>query len=356
MSHLCPTKPALVRAPVGSPRRVAGRRLALPLALALATPFASASAAAYTFTSTYGVATGINDRGQVVGSTSAGGYVQDLTSGAVIPLPQRGFSSSGAGINNNGLVTEYANVSGGTLIFIVDPPTGTLTPLPSQGGLFASTYPNGINDSNQVVGYATVGYHSNIAERSFLYDPSTGITTVLIDPATGSASGYMTAPLQVGYTEARDINDRGQVVGGTLTPTATSNGVYVPTGFLLDLATGTYTAIVVPGATATTAYGINDVGQVVGSYDSAGTTNGFVLDLATGRYTTLDDPDPSAISTTLFGINDAGQIVGDYSVASGARAGFVATPSVATAVPEPDPLSILGGAVALALVGRRRRA
>src|SRR5262249_22040831 len=72
----------------------------------------------------------------------------------------------------------------------------------------------------------------------------------------------------------------------------------------------------VPGANpgiGTIARGINDGGQIVGSYEGANTSqfHGFLL--SGGAYTTLDDPlaGPTG-DTEAFGINNAGQIVGLY--------------------------------------------
>ena len=82
-----------------------------------------------------------------------------------------------------------------------------------------------------------------------------------------------------------------------------------------------FTTLAVPGASNVYAYGINNSGQIVGSYDSNGINgeNG-VLWNASGNYTTIDVP--NAESTYLFGINDAGVIVGTYFVGS-SEYGFV---------------------------------
>jgi probable HAF family extracellular repeat protein len=59
----------------------------------------------------------------------------------------------------------------------------------------------------------------------------------------------------------------------------------------------------------TLASGINDTGQIVGTYADASGVHGFLL--SGGSYTTLDDPLASAY-TSAAGINGAGQIVGIY--------------------------------------------
>src|SRR5271157_4672682 len=75
----------------------------------------------------------------------------------------------------------------------------------------------------------------------------------------------------------------------------------------------TFTTIDVPGAVTTDAFGINDAGQVVGTYQDASLIiHGFLL--AGGTITTIDRPGSS--STELTGINNSGQIVG-YSYGPG---------------------------------------
>src|SRR5262249_13398586 len=73
-----------------------------------------------------------------------------------------------------------------------------------------------------------------------------------------------------------------------------------------------YTTIDDPLAGGTEAWGINDLGQIVGFYiDASGRTHGF-LDSG-GRFTTIDDPFTTT-STIAGGINDGGQVVGYYQV------------------------------------------
>jgi len=62
------------------------------------------------------------------------------------------------------------------------------------------------------------------------------------------------------------------------------------------------------GLSDVNALGINNAGQIVGSYSSAGGTHGFIY--SNGIYTTLDDP--LGWSTVAAGINKVGQVVGDY--------------------------------------------
>jgi len=80
-------------------------------------------------------------------------------------------------------------------------------------------------------------------------------------------------------------------------------------GFVYD--NGTYTTLIDPAGVETFAFGINNLGQVVGSFNNCvncGNQNGFLY--SNGTYTTLNVP--GATLTVPRAINDSGQIVGYY--------------------------------------------
>jgi probable HAF family extracellular repeat protein len=89
----------------------------------------------------------------------------------------------------------------------------------------------------------------------------------------------------------------------------------------------TFTELNVPGSqpysTGYDGIGINNLGQVVGSYDDGGgNTDGFLY--TGGKYVTVDAP--GATDTVLYGINDLGQIVGDaYYASTGKNYDFLNT-------------------------------
>src|SRR5262249_34248037 len=102
-------------------------------------------------------------------------------------------------------------------------------------------------------------------------------------------------PLQVGVTtQPAGINDAGQIVGSYRNNSGTH-------GFLYSA--GTYTPIDNPVATTSTFAGdINATGQIVGGYDD----HGFLY--SGGKFTTFDYP--GARNTSPSHINASGQVVG----------------------------------------------
>jgi probable HAF family extracellular repeat protein len=118
------------------------------------------------------------------------------------------------------------------------------------------------------------------------------------------------------FTTAIGINARGQIVGGF----RDAGGIIH--GFLLENGTFTQIDVDIPGATRTEPTGINAHGQIVGNFtDASGVRRGFLLDR--GLYTPIDVP--GATTTTVFGITDRGQIVGFFINVEGVTQGFCGT-------------------------------
>jgi uncharacterized membrane protein len=117
-------------------------------------------------------------------------------------------------------------------------------------------------------------------------------------------------------TEAFGINERGDIVGSF-----TRAG---PDGAFL-LRNGKYTEITVPNATSVDAYAINDRGDIVGSYTDSKGDHGFVL--SDGVVTTVDVPFKDAFETNkVTDINEQGWMVGVYTAdnVTGPEKGFKA--------------------------------
>jgi len=246
----------------------------------------------------YSEAKGINDSGQVVGSSytsengvkhaflydeSATPKMQDLND--LIPADSGWTIEEATAINSDGKIVANAlpppagglvecggpiscGFEGGGNYYaaLVLTPDTTATPatyevqnLGSLGGSEAK----GINDSGQVVGYL---YTSDLAQHAFLYDESA--TPKMQD--LGTLGGY--------YSEAKGINDSGQVVGYS------DNGLYQNCinldcwrAFLYDeSATPKMQDLGTFESNSSEANGINDSGKVVGvSGTSDGSSHGF---------------------------------------------------------------------------------
>jgi len=284
--------------------------------------------------------TGINNNGQVVGY---GELTLDQVRGFLysngtytILLPEGWGSAYTTGINDNGeVVGSGYDASGQSRGFLYS--NGTYTILLPEG--WATAHASGINNNGQVVGWGCDASWQCL--RNFLY--SNGTYTTLL-PSEGwmdatptgindngqvvgdshgrgflYSSGTYTTLLPEGWESATTagINDNGQVVGGN-EMIYVSTPPWPPWGFLYN--NGTYTTLLPEGWATAYASGINDNGQVVGGgEDASGQSRGFLY--SNGTYTTLL---PEGWATAYAsGINDNGQVVGGGTDASGHGRGFL---------------------------------
>ena len=147
-----------------------------------------------------GEATGINSRGEVVGSSNgniflySGGIMQNLGTLAGFP------GGNALGLNNNKdvQVVGYSWINNGQTNHAFLWQSGSMQDLGTLGG--QSSIANGINDNGQVVGSANTLTGS---EQAFLYsNGQIQNLNNLIDPTSGWT-----------LTVATAINDSGQIVG-----------------------------------------------------------------------------------------------------------------------------------------------
>ena len=119
-------------------------------------------------------------------------------------------------------------------------------------------------------------------------------------------------------TKFRGINNAGTIVGWT------DNGGCCGTGFI-RAANGVVQSVTIPGSVnISEIYGIAQHGQVSGSYYDGAKLWGYTL--WGQNFARIDPGAPNDIFA--FGLNDIGQVVGSYSLDGGATSlGFVKTPS-----------------------------
>jgi probable HAF family extracellular repeat protein len=232
------------------------------------------------------------------------------------------------GINSQGNVVGlwYNNSNGQSAIiqgFLWK--DGTYTTIDVPGG-FGGTFASGINDQGEIVG----GYYDG-KEHGFLYRdgvftaidfPGAVQTDAYGINQQGDIVGlYLTGKdaitthgflLRKGiftsidfpgslFTRVFDINNRGDIVGGYFDPV---NGNH---GFVFE--DGTYTTVDVPGVNLTQeADAINDQREIVGTYF---VQNSAIFFLRHGSYTHVAIPGGQIAS--VGGINDKGDISGSYT-------------------------------------------
>lgn len=280
---------------------------------------------------TESAANSVNDYGQVVGwSDSAGnteslGFITDRNGVGMTRLSALGgteFGTTGNDINNLGEVVGYTETSIDSIGAFITGPNGVgIKNLNTLNGYL--NIANAINNSGLVVGnyYPNGSYDS----RAFITGPN----------GTGARDLEMLGNKNV---TASSINDYGQVAGSYYTK---DDGMHAyvtganGTG-MTDIGTG--------GAT-----GINDFGQVVGRYYTGGS---FIVDGVTvneyssflysnGVRTDLSLLVPSSIgegwlSLEANAINDKGQIAGKgYNFLSGGHQAFLLSPDAGSSPGNP---------------------
>lgn len=204
----------------------------------------------------------INDNGQIVGTSSYYGLNQSIFlfdstgSGKNIYLGIRGNSELLA-INNKGQVACGDVYSGKAILY--DITLQQTVNLGAFGGDYS--YAWGINDSTQIVGYAS--YPGYGPSHAALFDPSGNRNNIDLDPFGTSSC-------------AQSINNRGQIVGYAL-----DNGEYA-TLFDINGAGNNIRLndVIDPslGWNLVNAYCINDNGWIVGiGINPAGSQEAFLL-------------------------------------------------------------------------------
>ncbi|MBN1437071.1 MAG: DUF3466 family protein [Sedimentisphaerales bacterium] len=217
----------------------------------------------------------INELGQ---ATGAGGLFYDPAVGdSYIPM-------SGWGINDSG---DVAGTHDQPPIASVHYNAGNVVDIASLG------LANDINNSGQVAGHYSTSVYDPY--HAFFYDPSTGLTTDI-----GVFGLY--------YSDATAINNNGLVVGYARNGETTDWRAfsYTAAGGGVDLSSS------LGNPSFSIAHAVNDSGLIVGRIGSGFTDClPLVYDSQTNTYQTLGSLGINM--SGAFGVNDLGHVVGYYS-------------------------------------------
>jgi hypothetical protein len=257
------------------------------------------------------------------------------------------------GINNSGSVSGSYGDGSGQQGFVFDVSGGTFARFDIPGGNGGIVH--GINDGGEIVG----GFHDDqqlsSPFRGFVRSADGTTFTAFGDHAT-EALGINNEGIIVGihveltggYGFIRNANGETQLFSNSLIYGVNNLGATV--GAFGDvaairLADGTLEIIGdAPSNRAFAPFAINDTGDVVGAYQAAAPSRAFIQ-YADGQIDFLDIV--GAETSRAFGINNLGQIVGDYITRDGQTFGFIATPL-------PEPAGFFGVALFLCAYARRR--
>jgi uncharacterized membrane protein len=195
--------------------------------------------------------------GEIVGTVrDPSGQRAFLLDGGVISYPGEPFIPSAHGINDGGLIVgSFSDMAGRNYGFTIPPGPGA--PINVFNDLSTQTF--GINNTRRMVG--TLQEATGESSAFYLSGPDIASAARIAIPGASRSDAY-------GINDA-DAPDKVKHVG-----TYTRNGI--DRGFIFTEARGLET-FNVPRAKHTSAFGINDAGEIVGEYvDSYDHTHGFL--------------------------------------------------------------------------------
>jgi uncharacterized membrane protein len=213
----------------------------------------------------YSEATNINNLGDITGQMldlDGFGHGFLIKDGALTILDVPGASETFAlGINDSGLVVGYWD--------LLDANFNTLA-------LYGFTWKDGVFIDTQInfpgaAGSGLFGVNARgDLSGTWVPDFFSGIEHGFVCPKSAPCFSYdAPVPGTIPFTDGKEINARGQVVGIQVG----DDGIWH--SYLMSGAT--FTEVDFPGSTGTGAFGINSAGQIVGKYFTAdGDTHGFL--------------------------------------------------------------------------------
>lgn len=280
----------------------------------------------------------INDTGQIAGSAQTGNgaywHAVRYSNGGITDLGTLGgSSSSGLGIDQTGRVVGSAQINDNPMIrHGFSSLNGQMTDLggPNGMGLDSAT---AISDNGIIAGYGIVPgkIQGSYVNHAFRYSNGQ-----LFD--LGELGGEQ--------SKAYGVNNRGQVVGETITH---DNRHYA---FLYN-DTMDFSYLYEDGELGSVAEGINNLGDVVGYSMRAEHVAFLWKDGSRTDLNDLIDPTSSWIIRDAHDINDSGQIAATgCQPGSGCRA-IRLDPTTSSALPEPGTMQLFGITMCVALLLRR---
>lgn len=283
---------------------------------------------------------GVNGLGQSTGlvrlsanSFSPRGFFFDAGNVTVLGTLAGGTFSQGNAVNGAGQVVGVSGSAGGNRAFLWQ--GGVMTDLGVLGlGTFNNSEAKSVNEAGQVVGVSSTS--TTLANHAFLWQNGSMTDLGVIPGGGGSIS------------QAFDINNLGQVVGAS--NVAGTFGqvqhafLWTQAGGMIDLGT--------LGGTTSQARSINDAGAVIGtSLTAANQTrpfiyrNGVMTDL-----TTLLPAGHCYVTIDVNAINNDGTIVGSAQVSGQQHRAILLVPgststgttNCGTPPPPPTPAEVIG--------------
>lgn len=283
----------------------------------------------------------LNDSGTVVGAIDNSGVRQAIswTGGVATSLPFTGYSEAN-GINAAGAITgtaQFTNSEGEFEPHAYVYAGGVVTDLGALAGSVRQfSYGNAINDAGHVAGTAVVGDFPNLPTDPFLYRD--GAMQNL-----GNFGGI--------FSNGWAINNHDQVVGSAGRPYVEdgTGNLYPISAFLYSGGVLTNLGAMIPNGNSS-AYDINDLGQVVGWTDTPSGSLAYLY--SAGSMVLLNaliDPASGWTIENAGGINEAGQIA-----ATGCQAGvcYAVRLDLTPAIPEPAELFLLCAGLLVLVLGR----
>lgn len=134
-------------------------------------------------------------------------------------------------------------------------------------------------------------------------------------------------------TQLNAINDSGVIVGVWI------DRAFKGHGFIYEK--GNFSNLQYPGSRDTTPFGINSKGDIVGNWDSDQSSTGHGFVFSSGHITSFDVPNAIPNGTAANGLNDSGQIVGTYVGRDGNFHGFVRDGSTFTTIDCPGAVATI---------------